>query len=431
MALRSYLFVLLLIFIISLYFLHFEKVQLNFVSHASNLNSLKKKKTESECCNFQSFGMKEEKIHGDNGSIHINSEINTSTEKKLVDFAIAGFPKCGTTFLRNNLLQSDKFFYGNDDNEIHLLRQNHVEAFKALFTDVTENSGTGNTTNTTHRGSTGSDEDHFRPATIKRGFKCPDLLYSHVALGNIEKHFPSTDFIVSVRHPVLWFQSFYNYRLRRGYRMPHPNQLIGACPAPNGMEGGLDPSWESQIINSIAHKVCTDNANFHFALSRLGKTPMDTNDELALLHRPSTSKSQITSHHYQYSNRIFLMELGQLSIDNRTRADMFVNELEIFLGMGTKKQSSNNATGNKLLMLKQHNPPHRIKSHVDMEYIQSKLIDICSKEFDTLRNRLVQIGKESSIWIQSYFLASADVVVSDEQHFRYLLDLWKDDPCDK
>ena len=149
-------------------------------------------------------------------------------DDKMIDFAIVGFPKCSTTFLRNSLLSSTKqIFFGNDENEIHYLDHNDVPTFKKLFKNHTE--------------------------TIN-GFKCPDLLYSEVGVFNLHTHFPTTDLIISVRHPVLWFQSFYNYRVRNGYKMAEPHQLIGNCP---GFNDDILNSKKARV-EVQAHKVCTD-----------------------------------------------------------------------------------------------------------------------------------------------------------------------------
>jgi hypothetical protein len=145
-----------------------------------------------------------------------------------LDFAIAGFPKCSTTFLRNGLLSSNEdIFFGNDDNEIHYLHRNNAPALKKLF------------------------KNHSY--TIN-GFKCPDLLYSEIGLFNLEMHFKQTDLIIAVRNPILWFQSFYNYRLRKGFEMPEPHLLIGSCP--NIFEDRLNTNEVDVMVES--HKVCTD-----------------------------------------------------------------------------------------------------------------------------------------------------------------------------
>lgn len=41
---------------------------------------------------------------------------------------------------------------------------------------------------------------------IKNGLKCPKGLTDEFGVANYEKYLPDTRFIVSVRHPVWWFQ---------------------------------------------------------------------------------------------------------------------------------------------------------------------------------------------------------------------------------
>ena len=250
---------------------------------------------------------------------------------------------------------------------------------------------------------------------IKKGFKCPDVLYTEQQLSILEHYHATTDFVISVRHPVLWFQSFYNYRLRKGFDMPDPDTLIGTCPDVG--EGALDGT-SSHRVRSSPHKVCTDRANFHLALSRLGKTPMTTSTEMNLLRNHS-----LRSHHF--SNRIFLMELGQLSVDveNRTRADAFVDDLGLFLGGG-------DMAFNTLPKLKQRGEAkHNVKEGVNLTKLNERVMDICSPSHDALRSVLLESGKEASAWIRDYFIQSPDVVVSDETHFLDLLKTWESDPC--
>merc|ERR1712076_12701 len=49
---------------------------------------------------------------------------------------------------------------------------------------------------------------------MKRGIKCPSLLYNDHFHQIYSDFYPKTDLIVGVRHPVSWFQSYYNYRLK-------------------------------------------------------------------------------------------------------------------------------------------------------------------------------------------------------------------------
>ncbi len=335
-------------------------------------------------------------------------------ESVKLDFAIVGFPKCSTTFLRNDLLSSnEEIFFGNDDNEIHHLNRNNAPALKKLF------------------------QNH--PYTIN-GFKCPNLLYSETGLFNLEMYFKQTDLIIAVRHPILWFQSFYNYRLRKGYQMPEPHLLIGSCPTI--FEDRLNVNEVEVTVE--AQKVCTDRyvetteiigdskyllrtqemyylnilnnhnrAQFHIAMSRLGKTPLNSSDEMELLQNHTLPI-------HNFSNNIFLMEIGQLSVENQTSADQFIMDLERFL----------NLRNNSLPKLKQHQPRHHIDLKLDIEKIEEKEIDICEPSYHDLRKVLLNIGIDASKWIREYFLKADSVFVSQRKKFEELILQWEVDPCE-
>ena len=142
---------------------------------------------------------------------------------------------------------------------------------------------------------------------------------------------------------------------------------------------------------------------------------MTTSTEMNLLRNHS-----LRSHHF--SNRIFLMELGQLSVDvgNRTRADAFVDDFGLFLGGG-------DMAFNTLPKLEQRGEAkHNV---VNLTKLYERVMDICSPSHDALRSVLLESGKDASAWIRDYFIQSPDVVVSDETHFLDLLKTWESDPC--
>lgn len=101
----------------------------------------------------------------------------------LLDFAVLGFPKCGTTTLMQSLdtpddaavFQEERCALGNDN-------------VARLVWQLLENDSLPR-------------DPHF-----KRGIKCPKDLESPSALRNLAKYFPTTKLIVTVRHPVLWFE---------------------------------------------------------------------------------------------------------------------------------------------------------------------------------------------------------------------------------
>jgi hypothetical protein len=60
----------------------------------------------------------------------------------------------------------------------------------------------------------------------RRGYKAPRDITSVNALRAFGRYFPHTKLIIGVRHPVLWFQSFYNFRVRGGTAMPPAETLM-------------------------------------------------------------------------------------------------------------------------------------------------------------------------------------------------------------
>lgn len=50
------------------------------------------------------------------------------------------------------------------------------------------------------------------PPGQKYGIKCPTMIRVTNAIENLMKVSDKTRLVIGVRHPVLWFQSFYNYR---------------------------------------------------------------------------------------------------------------------------------------------------------------------------------------------------------------------------
>jgi hypothetical protein len=71
---------------------------------------------------------------------------------------------------------------------------------------------------------------HYQPHLhLKMGIKCPCDLEANLALANYRQFFPNTKFIVGLRHPILPFQSFYNFRITNDHPMPPPQQLVSRC----------------------------------------------------------------------------------------------------------------------------------------------------------------------------------------------------------
>jgi hypothetical protein len=224
----------------------------------------------------------------------------------------------------------------------------------------------------------------------KRGFKCPGH-FSRRSIRYFKKYFSKTRVIVGLRHPVRWFESFYNFRMRHGganYSLPEPNKLIGECtPETDG--------------------ICTDRANFHTNLAVFGKTNLsDPSEQNLLRFRKYTYGST-----YPIDNPIFLYDVAQFYDTNTPRTELFKTDLQVFLGLKAPMPEPNSVDAGISSRPKQ------------------KSIDICSKEFDDVRKELLVIGKRASIWIRKYLLESDQVFVSSREHFMNILKEWEDDPC--
>ena len=269
-------------------------------------------------------------------------------------------------------------FMGNEDGnpkEIHLLRHGLVKEFKKLYKD--------------HIGKSTS---YGKP--ILNGFKSPEILMSDEYISNMERYFPTTDFIVSTRHPVLHFESMYNFKFRSqkfsGVR-PDPLTLIGDC---------LHDDPDERFGN--VRGVCTIKSFFHYGLSRIMITPMNTREEMELLDYNDWTR------HPGYVGNVFITELGQIGDVNITRKAEYTNGLESFLRLTPNSLFWKPRNGNRT---------------------KERFIDICDERFSPLRGLLIDAGLKASKWIRLYLLDSPRVFVSNREHFLQLINQWQFDPC--
>jgi len=195
---------------------------------------------------------------------------------------------------------------------------------------------------------------------------------------------------------VLWFESFYNFRVRQGYDMrpAHHPLFLGPC-------------------TKEAHGVCTHEALFHHHLALLGKTNASSPDEIGLF-LPHPPRRRPT--HERIPNQIFLYEISQLYSDNETRAVMYRDDLAKYLGLTYPPspivRGSSNRTGDE-------SNNTRSSNH----------LDICEDMYKPLRDELLKNGRAASTWIRTFFMDHADVTVSSPEYFRELLLSWMEDPC--
>jgi hypothetical protein len=228
---------------------------------------------------------------------------------------------------------------------------------------------------------------------IKFGLKCPGVLYrSDIQL--YRQFFPRTKLIVGLRHPVSWFESFYNYQIYKNISLP-PTSELTTC--------------------EDHRKVCTERARFHSALARLGLTSMESEEEVSLLF--GLRYSNTTSGHQKQnqrelsqnipdqSNPVFLYEIRQ--IHNSITAREFSIDIQQYIQINEALPNISSYTQNK-----------------------TRAINICDSQHENVRRVLVEHGRDATDWIKQYFAKSPNVIISAPELFFDLLEDWRSDPCE-
>jgi len=277
----------------------------------------------------------------------------------LMDFAVIGHPKTATSSTLKWLGAHHEVQM--HPHELHTLQMGNVPSHVKQFYNFLPG-------------------DH-----IKRGYKNPGDISNPKAMKALAQYFPSTKLMIGLRHPVLWFQSFYNFRVRKGNKMPPPQQLLGQC------------AKDSKFV-------CTDHARFHLHLSRFEKTPLSP-EEKHLLDTPRHLKWRVG----KMKNPVFLYEIGQLKDDNATRVEQYKSDLQHYLGL--------------------QSPLPEVYGKEISSRPKENVFDICDSQYDELRMELMKHAQAASTWIRDFFLESPDVTVSSPEYFRELLLTWMYDPC--
>ena len=318
----------------------------------------------------------------------------TGNVESLIHFAVIGFGKCGTTsmiswFDEHPELQSFP-------HEVYdLLLETPLDLVRKIY--------------------------NMPVGMFKRGFKSPNDLSIVHTMNYFRQYWPKTKLIVGIRHPVLWFESLYNFRIqnlkpnRNHTDFPKPNDLIGRC-------------FKS------SRNTCTYKGEFGLFIRNLGKTlafknPRDpvtgaynVTEFEARMYRGARF-TEVPDIQEPVPNPVFLFEIRQLADDNPVRSARFKQDLETFLELDTPLPPA------------VHQKPGRVFDDPKLQAVKDSLkINICDDEHIPVRIDLMRTARASSVWIQDYFLdprvlASSDVVVSSRQYLISLLKDWMVDPC--
>lgn len=231
---------------------------------------------------------------------------------------------------------------------------------------------------------------------------------------------------MGIRHPVLWFQSLYNFRVQNlnpkfnHSSFPTPTELIGRCTT--GMKNTCTHKGEFGLyIRSLGKTLATQNAR------NPDTGRYEWNDLEHRLYATSQYKGRYPDIQELIPNPIFLFEINQLSDEDAGRKLQFQKDMEVFLELASP-----------LLPMEAKTPGRKWDHKPGLQDMKDEMkIDICDRQHLKVRRELMRMARGSSIWLREYFLdemtlndPTAGVYVSSPEYLKQLLEDWMNDPCD-
>jgi len=296
----------------------------------------------------------------------------------ILDFAIVGFPKCGTTTVEANLGYLAPMPIKDICTPVH---QTVWYAYKNWPKDYQKQ---------------GEEEK------LWRGTKCPAFIQGKWLLP-WSQHLPRTKLIVGIRHPVLWFQSFWNMLVANHlttFAGDDPYKIMEPCPYADG-RGCRNGCPHRQLL-------CMHRGRFHVALASLGKTELSAEERKILAAGDPDGGTNVPNHRIR--NSIFIYEQRMLG------EEYLWEEMASYLGTNHLRHDK------------------RVNSHGKNRSLE---IDFCHDNYDAFRAKMMPISYEVAMWLQLYLLPVArnksrvDVVVAKPDAFYELVEKYKSDPCGK
>ena len=291
-----------------------------------------------------------------------------------ISFAVAGFPKCGTTFLLNVLGQHPEIVMPSTEF-CDVQKGDGVKRTRLIMKEMMQQSS---------------------PNALKFGIKCPNMVRNTNAIERLNEMSDDTRLIIGLRHPVLFFQSFYNFRVRDHYIKNRTTPILSPFKLTNGSKKTFDDVH-------VAH------ARFDTFLMQFAKVPLTDSELNRMMNSGNMFPKRISPNPFQ----IFIYTAEQMQHGNTSQ---FGSDLQHFLGLESP-----------LPDLKSEPPKNTGSEHGTFP----ETINICDAQFEGIRKELLLYGKKSSKWISEKFIGSKDVTVSDKKFFIKTLKSWGDDPCAK
>ena len=351
----------------------------------------------------------------------MGKEVHAKWARNLIDIFVIGFSKTGTTTIMQWLTTPESFMANFEQCKYVNMYGRKIKFYQ-------------------HNILKRAKRKH--PDTIV-GLKCPISMRTGVFEYTYSKLLPKIDLIIGLRHPVRWFESYYNYRLintKNQKYIPLAHELIGS-------KCNLGMNWW----------ICTDAAKFAIAMAKMGKTKMNQDEIDLLLDMAGSDKQrrgfEIYLNHperVKLQNRVFVYDIEQLSDKNKTRLEIFGSDLARFVGLKgelppppvyNKNAVTENVEDKKHRRLEEEDDSiadnneilGSLKENEELELTQRNKglrINICDQQFEDLREILIADAKKTTEWLTDYFLADGhNVFVSDMDFLLEIIKSWNEDPC--
>ena len=317
---------------------------------------------------------------------------NVST---LLQFAIIGYAKCGTSAVSAWLGQHDEVDMIPGESFALYRRMPHKLAWW-LHSRKQGNIMSGNYTGR---------------SLPKQGYKQPKDIYALYVLQYFSQYWPDAKLIVTLRHPIRWFESYYNFR-EWDLSSEAKSSILPLVSIGRRLRIG-----KYMLISDLSLE--TGLGQFHVFLSVLGKTLQNEDEKEWPLLQAFLKKREVALFPFErLPNKVFLLDTAQMSDSNMTQIHQLRQDLGNFLDLTTP-----------LSDIPHLRPETRWQTKEELALRNQNRVNICDAEYEEYRAELLRIGQAASVWIQNPLLVQDDVMVSSHEYFCEILDSWKEDPC--
>lgn len=295
-----------------------------------------------------------------------------------LDIFVIGFPKCGTGTLRTLFAKSNEIAMLGHENKDLFTSKSSEKAFSMLESDFEDLFKTEKINNST---------------TLKRTVKNPQGVQDIMAIKRLVKYTDTdTKLVLGIRHPLSFYQSYCNYRIRNKDKEKRSHYSFDHC-----------------------YHSFFNETRYDLFMKQLSKVEVTKEEKIEM---EMYVKDGLISHFdhgleiVPNSYKVLLYHVDQFKDDaeNRTRSEKFRRDFQEYLEL--------------------QNPIDKWpKNKVSHESLPEEM-NICDEQFDDLREEILVNAQTASAWIKNKFIKSDEVTIAGyHDHFLSLLDAWNYDIC--